>query len=54
MFLFFMKHSDLLTAKATFEINNFLLFLKAVQELDNSLYVKRNFCYLIMNLNKLI
>ena len=43
IFLFSVKHSYLLTANIVPGVNNFLYFLKAVQELENSLRVRRNF-----------
>ena len=56
MFLFPMKHSYLLnlTGKITPELNNFLLFLKAMQELGDFLHVRRKFSYLIIFSTKLI
>ena len=54
MFLFSMKHSYLLTAKIGPNVDNFLLFFKAVQEQLDYLHVKHNFCYLIMASTKLI
>ena len=44
---FFMKNACLITAKINLDINNYLQFLYAVQELGNSLHVRRMFCCLI-------
>ena len=48
-----MKNSYLLMVKITPDVNNSLELVNAVQELHNSLYVKRSFCCLIMASTKL-
>lgn len=51
---FFMKHSYLLTPKITFNVDNSLWFLHAVQDLGDSLYVRRNCLCLITASTKLM
>ena len=47
MFLFFTKNAYLLTAKITLDVYNYLWYLHAVQELDDSLHVRPTFWWLI-------
>ena len=53
MLLFSMKHLYLSTTKIYPDINNFLEFLKADQEVGNSLYFRHNCWNLIMASTKL-
>ena len=49
-----MKHSYLLTSKIAPDVNNFISFLKAAQELGDSSHVRRNYWYMIMASTNLI